>query len=154
MNHPRLHLMLALVSCGLLAGCGGNGGQGAADGGAPPTGAIPAQRAVPGYAIGVERRTAIIPGGSCTVRLAVSPEEGQATITGIEVWLGADAYAVPPSTTRAFPVTGTGSTWEVSTVLPDPLPADATVWLRLTAADGSVMEIGRDAFRLSELPGG
>lgn len=155
MNRSRLPLLLALISCGLLAGCGGGGGgEGVADTGAPPTVAIAAQRSVPGYAIGVERRSTITAGAPCTVRLAISPEAGQPAITGVEVWLGVDSYTAPVATSQAIPVAGAANTWEVSTVLPDPLPTDATVWLRLTAADGSVMEIGRDAFRLAELPGG
>jgi hypothetical protein len=37
--------------------------------------------------------------------------------------------------------------------VPDPLPPSATVWLRITSADGSVMEVGRNAFELAGIPG-
>ena len=146
------HLLIILGFCWLVAACGSGGGGGTGAGETPTAG--PGQRSVPGYVLAAERRSALVAGAPCTLRVTVSPAAGQQAITTMEVWLGLNEYAVPASTIPATPVPGAADTWDVTTTLPSPLPADATMWLRLTTVDGSVLEVGRDAFQLSTLPEG
>jgi hypothetical protein len=148
------HLLVVLGFCWLITACGSGGGGTGTGAGETPTTNGPGQRSVPGYTIAATRRSALVAGAPCTVRVTVTPESGQQAITAVEVWLGLNEYAAPASTTPATPVSGMATTWDVVTTLPNPLPADATVWLRLTTADGSVLEVGRDAFQLSTLPEG
>ena len=151
------HLLAILGFCCLATACGGGGGGGGAStgGGAEPpvTGDGPGQRVVPGFSIAAKRQSALVAGAPCVVRVTITPESGQ-VITGVQVWLGVNEYAEPASTTPAIAVTGLANTWDVTTTLPNPIPADATIWLRLTTADGSIIEVGRDAFQLATLPEG
>jgi hypothetical protein len=155
--HRPCATALVATWCCLLAACaggggGGGGGPGAGDAGATPTTA--ATRAVPGYTVGVTHVDGVTPGRPCTFALMVAADPGQPAVRGVAAWLGADAYAQPAATVAAVPDPGTADAWRVVMTLPDPIPADATVWLRITAADGAIMEIGRGAFELAGLPGG
>lgn len=152
MIHAR-HLIVTGL-CLALAGCGGGGGGGGTSAGSAPTGDGPGQRAVPGYVLSAEKKSAAIAGAPLTVRVTIAPQSGSQAITGVQVWLGLNEYAEPASTTSATRVAGYDNTWDVTTTLPSPLPADATLWLRLTTADGSVIEVGRDAFQVATLPTG
>lgn len=147
------HLLTILGFCCLVTACGGGAGGTDASPGETPSGEGPGQRAVPGFTIAAERRSTLVAGAPCAVRLTIAPQSGQ-TITAVEVWLGLNDYTAPASTTTATTVAGLANTWDVTTTLPNPLPADATVWLRLTTADGSIIEVGRDAFQLATLPEG
>jgi hypothetical protein len=150
------HLLAILAFCCLATACGGGAGGGSNSGagaGVPPTSDGPGQRSVPGFTIAAERRSALTAGAPCIVRVTIKPDSGQA-IAGVQVWLGLNEYAEPASTTPATAVTGLANTWDVTTTLPSPLPAEATIWLRLTTADGSIIEVGRDAFQLATLPEG
>lgn len=149
MIHAR-HLIVTGL-CLALAGCGGGGGGGGGTS-ALLTGDGPGQRAVPGYVLSAEKRSAAVAGAPLTVRVTIVPQSGSQAITGVQVWLGLNEYAKPASTTPAVPVTGHANTWDVTTTLPSPLPADATLWLRLTTADGSIIEVGQDAFQIATLP--
>lgn len=153
MSRPR-HPLAILALCLALAGCGGGGGGGGADGGAgPAAGDGPGQRAVPGYVLSATKRSPVTAGAPLTVRVTIAPQPGAQAVTDVQVWLGAGDYAEPASTAPAAPVTGQSDAWDVTTTLPSPLPADATLWLRLTTADGSVIEVGQGAFQLATLPG-
>lgn len=146
------HLLAIFGFCCLVTACGGGAGGGG-DAGVRPTGDGPGQRAVPGFAIAVARTSTLVAGSPCTLRVTITPQSGQ-TITAVEVWLGLNDHAAPASTTPATPVQGMANTWDVATTLPNPIPADATIWLRLTTADGSIIEAGRDSFQLATLPEG
>ncbi len=149
---PRLLVILGF--CWLVAACGsGGGGGGGAGGGATSTVDGPGQRAVPGFTISAKRSSELTAGAPCTIRVTIAPDSGQA-VSAVEIWLGLNEYAAPASTTPATPVTGLANTWDITTTLPSPLPPDATLWLRLTTVDGSVIEVGRDAFQLATLPTG
>jgi hypothetical protein len=80
----------------------------------------------------------------------VQPDADRGAVTSMDAWIGHQVYAEPAVTVAA--ALANDSVWNFTTTLPDPLPSDATVWLRLTTADGSVMELGRDAFLLADLP--
>lgn len=150
MRHiARLSLMSLL--CLIVVACGGGGGGGGGTS-ATPTGDGPGQRAVPGYALAVERESAVVAGAACTMRVTIAPESGQQPVTGVEMWLGTNDYVAPTATTTATAVGDTTTTWKATTTLPNPLPGDATVWLKLTTADGSVIEVGSDALLLATLP--
>lgn len=149
------HLLAILGFCCLATACGGGAGGGGGSGagtGTTPTGDGPGQRLVPGYAVGTELRSDLVAGGPCKVRVTVAPEAGQQAITTVEAWIGLNEYVAPGAITSAAAVSS--NTWDVTTTLPSPLPADATVWLRLTTADGSIIEVGRDAFQLAAMPKG
>ena len=143
----------SLVSafCLLVAACGSGGGGGTSAGPAA-TGDGPGRRAVPGYVLSAEKKNAATPGAPLTVRVTIAPQSGSQVITGVQAWIGLNEYAEPASITPATPVAGRDHTWDVTTTLPSPLPADATLWLRLTTADGSVIEVGQDAFQIATLP--
>ncbi len=150
---------IALVSfvsvlCLVIAACGASGGGAGGSGGATATDDGPGRRAVPGYTLSAAKRSAATAGAPLTVRVTIAPEAGSQAITGVQVWLGANEYAEPASTASAAPVAGLANTWDITTTLPSPLPEEATLWLRLTTADGSVIEVGRDAFQIATLPTG
>lgn len=153
----RQYLLGVALGC-LLTACGGGGGDpgapAAGGGGAGGAPAAPVTRSVPGYTVGVTRLTALLAGQPCTVQITLTADAGQPAVQSLAGWLGTDAYAAPGSTIAATPVSGVADTWQIVVTVPDPIPAAATVWLRLTAADGSVMEVGRNAFELARLPGG
>lgn len=148
------HLLAILGFCCLATACGGGAGSGGGGTGATPTGEGPGQRLVPGFAIATELHSDLVAGGPCKVRVTVAPDAGQQAITTVEAWVGPNDYTTPGVTASATPVSNQDNTWDVSTSLPNPLPADATVWLRLTTADGSIIEVGRDAFQLATMPKG
>lgn len=151
----RPHHLIAVLALGLaLVGCGGGGGSSGSGTSAGPTGDGPGQRAVPGYVLSAETKSATIAGAPLTVRVSIAPQSGAQAITGVQVWIGTNDYADPASTTPATQVAGQANTWDVTTILPNPLPGDATIWLRLTTADGSIIEVGQDAFQLATLPTG
>ena len=150
------HLLAIIGFCCLATACGSGGGNGGGAGAGtepPATGDGPGQRVVPGFSIVAKRQSALDAGAPCIVRVTITPDSGQ-VITAVRVWLGLNEYAEPASTTPATVVTGLANTWDVTTTVPNPLPADATVWLRLITADGSIIEVGRDAFLLTTLPEG
>lgn len=157
--HRIARLSLVSAFCLMIAACGsGSGGgvvvvSGGGGTGSTPTGDGPGQRAVPGYVLSAGKKNAATPGAPLAVRVTIVPQSGSQAITGVEVWLGLNEYAAPASTIPATPVPGLGNTWDVTTTLPSPLPTDATLWLRLTTADGSVIEVGQDAFQIATLPG-
>jgi hypothetical protein len=151
----RHSLVGAALAC-LLAACGGGGGDpGAAaapGGGAGGTPAAPVTRSVPGYTVGASRLSALQAGQPCTVQVSLTADPGQAAVQSLAGWLGSDTYAQPGTTIAATPVAGLADTWRIVVAVPDPLPPSATVWLRITTADGSVMEVGRNAFELAGIP--
>lgn len=154
---PYLPLLAAALGC-LLSACGGGGGDAGAPAGGGTVGTPGAPgaglRSVPGYSVGARHLTPIQAGQACTFRLTVIADAGQPAVQSLDGWLGTDTYAEPAGLVAATPVSGMADTWQLVVTVPDPLPPAATVWLRITAADGAVMEVGRNGFELAGLPGG
>ena len=149
-----LTLVLSIATIIALASCGVGGGNAAAGGGpssssSPAASATIGERVLPGYLLSASHLTEIQAGQPCTVRVTVTPEAGQAAVASLEVWLGTSAYDATATTTAATPVSGETGIYDVTVDLPATLAADATVWIRLTATDGTVLEAGRDAFPLA-----
>jgi hypothetical protein len=141
-----------LVVVILLSACGGGGGNGAASSPGGGSGAIAATRSLPGYSVSAIRTSALHAGATCEIRVRVTPDTGQPAVQAVAGWLGAEVFAPPMAVSAAIVVAGKADTWQMVLVVPDPQPVDATVWVRLTTADGAIMEVGRDAFRLATLP--
>ncbi|MBA3937390.1 MAG: hypothetical protein H0X38_08000 [Planctomycetes bacterium] len=141
--------LLSVGAVGLLASCGAGGGGasvsqagGGSQGSAP--GAVLGERAVPGYTLRAHR-VSTAADGTITVRVHVTPDAGQPLPTAVTCWIAGD-YVADASTSPAAVVAGTTDEFEVMLVMPQPLPADAAVWVRLTFPDGTVLEVGRAAF--------
>ncbi len=154
-SHPRHRsAVVTAIACCLLAACGGSGRGGGASTGAGAKPVTAATRAVPGYTASVAHVSGLMPGQPCAFTLVVAADPGQPAVRSVAAWLGTEDYAPPASTLAAAPDASTADAWRVVITLPDPIPSDATVWLRITSADGGIMEVGRGAFELAGLPGG
>lgn len=124
-------LMLAVTACG-----GGDG-----DGGtlSPPPPAVGGGETLPGATVQVQSTSAVTPGATATFRISVS-----GAITDIAVFVGPtweDAVA-------AQLVALTADTWEAHAVLPASLEPGSAVLVRLSFADGSIVETSTTAFPL------
>ncbi len=138
------HVFAAAIVA-LLASCGAGGG-GASGGSAPgpSAGAALGERAVPGYTLRA-RRVSTAADGTITVRVHVTPDAGHPLPTAVTCWIAGD-YRAEASTSPAALAAGMNDEFEVMLAMPQPLPADAAVWVRLTFPDGTVLEVGRAAF--------
>ena len=137
--------VFAVGSLCVLASCG-TGGGGAAGGSAngSSSGTVLGERAVPGYTLRANRLSTAAD-GSITVRVKVMPDAGQPLPTSVTCWIAGD-YTAEASTNPAVLVSGATDEFEVTLMMPQPLSADAAVWVRLIFPDGTVLEVGRSAF--------
>lgn len=143
--HPRRHLMWAAVTAAatgilLLTGCGAGTGAGGAPapGTPPPTLRTLGSRAVPGGMVTVTTADALSAGGSATLHIVLDGfASGPAAVEGR---LGAMEYD-PSATLTAARVADGG--YDLSLIVPE---AATRAWVRLTFADGSVVETGAEDF--------
>ncbi len=135
----------AAGSACLLASCG-TGGGGATGGSAngSSSSAVLGERAVPGYTLRANRLSTAAD-GTITVRVKVMPDDGQPLPASVTCWISGD-YTSGASTSPAVLVAGTTDEFDVILMVPQPLPADAAVWVRINLPDGTVLEVGRSAF--------
>jgi hypothetical protein len=125
----------------VMAGCGGGGG-----GAKPTSDAHPAGvRATPAGAITVSHETAIAAGQPCTLHVHLA---GSAP-SSVSLWIGGE-YDPPASPSVADDLGG--GDYRATLDLPASIDADTAAWVRLTMADGSVIEAGRGCFALATLP--
>lgn len=145
LRHPiRTASAAALILT--LAGCGGggDGGSDAPAGGGPavPVTAVPlGSRSLPDCDIAVERVTASAP-GTWTFRVRLTPTSG--AVASVAVRLGetysASGYAA------ATQVVGQANVYEITRSRPDTPPPQIRAWVRITMANGNVLESGVDDF--------
>jgi hypothetical protein len=136
----RLHPGAVCFALVVIAGCSGGGGEG---GPAPVSGDRSlGSRPVPGGTIAVVRRadTGVATPFRITFTGGVQPG-------AVLVRLGA-AYDAGAATTAASVVAGTPGVYEVELSVPATPPAGTRVWVRLSWADGTVVESGLDDFAL------
>ncbi len=127
-------------------GCGGGGSTGntTGGGGAPPSGSL-GKRSLPGYVVEVTQQPDSA-SGTITVRVLVTPNVGLPQPNDVTCWIARE-YNDSATTVSATLVPGSTDQYDLSL----PRPADSTglaVWARLSFADGSVLEAGRDTFPL------
>lgn len=118
-----------------MTACGGGGGGGTLS--PPPSGG--GGHVLPGATVQVQSTSAVAAGATATFRVSV-----QGAISDIAVFIGPtweDAVA-------AQVVALTADTWNVHVVVPAPLPEGSAVLVRLSFADGSVVETSTTAFPL------
>ena len=140
------HLALVLVLAVAIAGCGGGG-----DTSGSPTATTPtASRDVPGYRVQVTAIDRPTPGTTAQMQIAVESLEGGATPSAITAWV-ADTYQATVVGVTADPVPGQTGMFRAAVPVPTVLPGDASVWIRMTFPDGSVLEAGHDAFPVNSL---
>ncbi len=141
----RLSLPVLLASLLTLSACGGGGGSSSSssDGG----GATPASGPVslgtvimPGVTLTATRTSALVPGATATFRVT-SSDPG---IASLEVLIGVDWETAQPATV----VTTGAGIWDATVTLPNPLPAEAAMLVRITGSDGNVCETSRTVYRL------
>ena len=150
---------VTLLSILVLCSCGGGGG-GSSDETAnnvhpvnpPPAGGVDlGSRAVPGYTVQAARMSAVLAGQPITIRIVVTPVADQPLPDSVEGWASSEfdamAVAIPATAVADQP-----GVYEASIPLSDPLPTTCAFWTRLRLADGSVLELGREDFRLSAAP--
>ena len=141
------HLALILVMLFAIAGCGG-GNDDASGNPAAPTQL--STRELPGYLVRVTAIDRPTPGTTALIHIGVESLDGGAEPSAIEAWV-ADAYQVMATAVNAAPVPGQVGTFRVAVPVPTVVPGDASVWIRMTFADGHVLEAGHDAFLVRDL---
>jgi hypothetical protein len=151
----RMHFMATVVLALSLAGCGGSsapaGGSGDGSGNHDPgrsTGQVLGTRGVPGGTITVSCDGPLQPGTSALFHLALSA--GMPAPSSVQAWIGV-AYDPAAVGVAATPVAATPGTWDAAVTIPSPVTAGSHVWVRLTFADGSVVETGGEDFMLAAL---
>lgn len=146
LRHPTRTASAAAVLL-ILAGCGGGGGGGSDS----PTGGGPAapatvplgSRSLPDCDVAVERLTASAP-GTWTFRMRLTPVTG--TVASVAVRLG-EAYAAA-GYAAATPVVGQANVYDITLSRPETPPPQIRAWVRITMANGSVLESGVDDFEV------
>lgn len=147
------HLIVATILVTSLVGCGGSSGDvsgSSGDGGVtvPPVvaGQILGSRNVPGGTITVSTAGPVQAGAANVFRLTLSPD--MPTPTGVRAWIGI-AYDPAAEGIQATPVATTPGSYEITLTVPSPVTAGSHVWVRLSFADGSVVETGSEDFLLA-----
>lgn len=129
-------LVLGSAALLLVVACGGGGGGGATTPASSSAGVLLGKRALPGYAVSIRR--IVIADGRLDLRIVIEPDPGQPAVVAVAAWTATEH--VPDGGTPA--VLGGDGSWSVSVSRPD-APSTAA-WVRLTAADGSMLEAGFD----------
>lgn len=139
-----LALAVLLTACGASKDTNGGSAAGdgaAADGDSGTEGSYLGARELPGAQVSAWRLDPLLAGTEARFRLQIA---GASEPTGVEVLLGSDYQQALPSTVSSE---GAGS-WLATVLLPDPLPVDAAILVRLSFADGSTEESGTHDFTL------
>jgi hypothetical protein len=125
----------------LCAGCGTSGGTGdlTSLSGGPTTIGV---RGVPGGTVSVSSDRAVVPGASNVFHVVLS--NGMVP-TQVRAWMAAAPPGDDPGFQATPAATGAG-TYDVSLTVPSPLAVGSRVWVRLTFANGAVIETGSDDF--------
>ncbi len=143
-THLRIVILAALA---ILPGCGVivSGGSGDPDS-HPPVASLLGERAVPGYAVQaflMDRSD----DGMTSVRLWIVADAGQSAPVSVAGWIG-DDFDPAAVAYMALPVPGMSDGFDVRLSAPLPLATGTVVWVRMTLADGGVIEVGKAAFPL------
>jgi len=136
----RLFIFLLLGAL-LLSACGGGSGGG---GDAPSSNAL-GKRSLPGYLVEVTQQPNAA-SGTIVVRVLVTPEAGLPQPSDVACWIGGE-YSESATVVSASLVPGSTDQYELSLTRPAD-PTGLAVWARLSFADGSVLEAGRETFPL------
>ena len=139
---PLLGVLL-LSACGGGAG-GGSGGSSAGVGGTPSAKAL-GKRSLPGYLVEVTQQPSVA-SSTIAVRVLVTPDAGLPQPNSVACWIGGE-YSESATMVSASLVPGSTDQYELSLTRPAD-PTGLAVWARLSFADGSVLEAGRETFAL------
>ncbi len=145
-NLFRNSLVAALVA--FTAGCGGTGGGSGGTTGVDvmPSGGATSlgSRGVPGGTVTVFSDRAIIAGAENTFHLVLS--NGMIP-TQVTAWIRTptdDGAGIPATPSQTGP-----GTYDINLMMPVTVVTGSHVWVRLTFADGSVIETGTEDFPLT-----
>ncbi len=149
----RTHIIAIVVLVMSLAGCGDSSAPSAGSGqssgngnGAPGPGTsqVLGTRGVPGGTITVSCDSALQPGANVVFHLALSA--GMPAPSAVQAWIG---VAYDPAATGVAATPAATGVWDAAIVIPSSVTAGSHVWVRLTFADGSVVETGSEDFMLA-----
>lgn len=139
----RILLIVALAS--IIAGCGGSGGGAGGATSTPGGSGVLGSRGVPGGTVTVEQESPGPAGAGSRFRLTLGSGLNPTQVTA---WIGT-ADLPSDAGTQALPVADQAGAYEAAMAAPSPLPAGSHVWVRLSFADGSIIETGAEDFPLT-----
>lgn len=128
MRHSLILLILAVL---ILAGCTSSNGGGGDTTTTPATGEV-GRRSVPGYDVIVSREAGADAGIYRVDLVGTAPQQ-------VEAWVACCGYDPDASTLAAEAIAGTNG-WRVA------VPTSGKLWVRITDADGNLLEVGGDDF--------
>ena len=136
-------VLVAVILTLAVTACGGGGGDGASDGpgNPPPSYQSIGSRVMPGCTLTVTPETAISAGQPVSLLIAAPDLPAGATLTAS---LGTNRDTATAATLTALPA----NQWRAAMTLPNPLPNGSCVLVKVTLADGSVLESGLEDFVL------
>ena len=146
----RIHNLVAAILLVSVVGCGGSSGGSTGAGGVTAMPGVQGQmlgsRSVPGGTITVSTDGPVQPSAAKVFHLALSA--GMPVPTGVRAWIGI-AYDPMAEGIQATPVATVPGSYDVTVTVPSLVAAGSHVWVRLSFADGSVVETGSEDFPLA-----
>lgn len=136
--------LVPLLGVLLLSACGGGAGGGSGGSGTPSAKAL-GIRSLPGYLVEVTQQPSVA-SSTIAVRVLVTPDAGLPRPNSVACWIGGE-YSESATMVSASLVPGRTDQYELSLTRPAD-PTGLAVWARLSFADGSVLEAGRETFPL------
>jgi hypothetical protein len=142
----RFHhgIIAAFLAC--LAGCNASSAGGNSTAQPGVHGQVLGTRGVPGGTVTVSTDGPLQPGAAAVFHLALSPD--MPAPAAVRAWIGV-AYDPTAAGIPATPVETAPGSYEVAATVPSPVAAGSHVWIRLSFADGSVVETGSEDFPLA-----
>jgi len=147
-----VRFMSYMVVAAMLSSCGETTPQPTPPGTTPPgttPPTTPVTKAlgslyVPDGQVVATATSALVAGKSASFRIELKGMQG---VKSVEAMVGTD-YEDPGLIGKMASING--NSWSASIVLPDPLPAQCRLFVRVTAADGGVQESGIANFALAQ----
>ena len=131
MRHSLIILILGML---IIGGCTSSSGGGG-DTTTPSTGEV-GRRSVPGYEVVVSREADAVVGAYRVDLTGAVPQK-------VEAWIACCGYDPEAATITADSIAGATNAWRVT------LPTSGKLWVRITDADGNVLEVGGDDFPIA-----
>lgn len=127
------HSLILLILAGLfVGGCTSSSGGAGDTTTTPSTGEI-GRRSVPGYDVIVSREANAEPGIYRVDLVGATPQQ-------VEAWVACCSYDPDTPTITGEAIAGVANAWRVT------LPTSGKLWVRITDADGNLLEVGGDDF--------